>query len=100
MKMKKSGRLTNRDYRKLALLIAYITAIFIFAEFLHTDTHFNPLDDCPICQWERSFYTPGQLEQMLILLLFVLLFKLFPGQESRRQLHVARYYQSRAPPIH
>ena len=87
----------NRRVAFIWLLVS-ITAIFLFADFLHTETTLNPQDDCPICLWERQVIAISKLYFLFLLAFFIPLFKFANPQEKVHSLVSRFHIKSRAPP--
>jgi hypothetical protein len=76
----------------------FISSIFFFAEYFHIEKDFGEDDNCPICLWERSLFTFGQLYFFCFYLLLILLRRLIPDKKENPHFLFLDHPNCRAPP--
>ncbi|MCP4213097.1 MAG: hypothetical protein GY765_00505 [bacterium] len=79
--------------------LLFLSATFLFVEYFHTETTISVFDNCPVCQWERSFFSPGALYFLVLAFALILLYTVALSQNAVKYSDVDKQYLSRAPPI-
>jgi hypothetical protein len=93
----KNAYVTRRQAGYLFLLL-FISAFFLFAEYFHTETDIGQNEQCPICRWEQSLFTSGQVHFFAVLFVLILFSRLILAQNKNQSLLLYHICCCRAPP--
>ncbi|MCP4152644.1 MAG: hypothetical protein GY757_33215 [bacterium] len=87
-----------RNQKAFLYALLFISVVLLFSQYFHTETTLTPQDNCPICVWERSVYTTGQIYLFCLAISIVLYRRLFASQEKNLFSEAYGFFNSRAPP--
>jgi hypothetical protein len=87
-----------RKQARFFFLLLFISAFFLFAEYFHTETDIGQNEQCPICRWEQSLFTSGQVHFFAILIVLILFSRLVLAQNKNQSLLLYHISCCRAPP--
>jgi hypothetical protein len=100
LKVGYTSKFHNMKYKKIGFLclLFAVSLVFLFANFLHTETTLEEKDDCPICRWEGSSIALSEICFLLVSIFFVSIFKLGAFHQKAISLFDYRHFSIRGPP--